>query len=151
MNWPWTDWNVCNLIFSSVVVGNLDATEFLVVVSGCFPTMGCSLLASVLLSVFRTIVMGTNLAVVVSGLNDVDDDDGIWFVCVIFWCWILLEAVGFGGTVAFVVVVICDVNDVEWYEVAVVDGTDEPNEKCGIVFWSMLFSTISGSTMSVSS
>lgn len=71
------------MIFSSVVVvGNLDAIEFLVVVSGCFPTMGCSLLGSVLLSVFRPIVMGTNLAVVVSGLNA--DDDGIWFVCVIF-------------------------------------------------------------------
>lgn len=60
------------MIFSSVVVGDLDAIIFRIVVSGCFPIIGCSLLASVLLSVLSTIVMGTNLTVVVSGLTDDD-------------------------------------------------------------------------------
>lgn len=49
------------------------------VVSGSFSMIACSLLASVLLSVFRTVVIGTYLTVVVSGLCDdnseYDDDD----------------------------------------------------------------------------
>lgn len=48
-------------MFSSVVVGNLvDVDLFGIVVSvGSFSMMGCSLLASVLLSVFKIVVIGT--------------------------------------------------------------------------------------------
>lgn len=63
------------MIFSSVVVvvvvGNFDVViELRMVVSGIFSIIACSLLASVLLSVFRTVVIGTYLTVVVSGLYD---------------------------------------------------------------------------------
>lgn len=42
-----------------------------VVISGNFSIIGCSLLASVLLSVFKITVIGTNLTVVVSCFADV--------------------------------------------------------------------------------
>lgn len=144
---PWTDWNVCNLIFSSVVTGSLDPIELRMVVSGSFSMIGCSLLDSVLLSVCRTVVIGTYLTVVVSGFGrDVDRLD-----VVSFWCCVVVE-IGFDDVdCPFVVVGILGVDDaVEWNELTV-DVTDEPNEKCGIVFWSMLFSIISDSTTSASS
>lgn len=59
------------MIFSSVVVGNFVAIELRTVVSDSFSIIGCSLLASVLLSLFNVVVMmGTYLTVVVSGLCD---------------------------------------------------------------------------------
>lgn len=146
---PWIDWNVCNLIFSSVVVGNCD--EILlrtVVISGILSIIGCSLLASVLLSAFKIIVIGTNLTVVVSNLGVVI---GL-YVVVTFWCWTVFTRVGFDNSDPFVELIVrgVDVN-VEWNALAVVDVIAEPNEKCGIVFWSILFSTISDSAMSLSS
>lgn len=146
---PWTDWNVCNLIFSSVVTGNLDTIELRMVVSGNFSMIICSLLASVLLSVCRTVVIGTYLTVVVSGFDDNVDRLGV----VSFWCCVVLETMlGFDDVdCPFVVVVNFGVDDaVEWNELTV-DVTGEPNEKCGIVFWSILFSIISDSTISASS
>lgn len=74
---PWTDWNVCNLIFSSVVTGNRDTILLRMVVSGSFSMIACSLLASVLLSVCRTVVIGTYLTVVVSGFEDNVDRLGV--------------------------------------------------------------------------
>lgn len=55
-----------------MVVGIFDVIELRIVVSGSLPMVGCSLLASVLLSVFRTMVIGTNFTVVVSGFRDDD-------------------------------------------------------------------------------
>lgn len=126
-----------------------------IVISGSLLINSGSLFGSVLLSTFKTIVIGTNLTVVVSGLNDDTDDVG-FFVVVIFWWWVVLADVGFGDDESFVVFKMCVVDDADWIELAVVvvvvvDEIDEPNEKCGIVFWSILFSKISGSTMSVSS
>lgn len=46
-------------------------------------------------------------------------------------------------------VVVCGVDGVKWNDVAGVG--DALNGKCGIVFWSMLFSTISGTTIAASS
>lgn len=69
---------------SSVLVGNFDTSELLVVVSGRFSVNfeGCSLLGSVLLSEFNTTVTGTNFAVVVSGFGD---DDAWLAATVTFW------------------------------------------------------------------
>lgn len=45
----WTDWNVCNFIFSSEDVGIFDVILFRIVVcTGTFSIIGCSLLDSVL-------------------------------------------------------------------------------------------------------
>lgn len=71
----WTDWNVCNLMLSSVVVaGNLVSNELIMVVAdanvgeGSLSMMCCSALDSVLLSVFNNVVIGTYFTVVVSDL-----------------------------------------------------------------------------------
>lgn len=71
----WTDWNVCNLMFCSVVVaGKLVNNEFLIVVvaaginAGNLSMMCCSELDSVLLSVLSNDVIGTYFTVVVSNL-----------------------------------------------------------------------------------
>lgn len=61
------------------MVGIFDAITLRIVVSGILSMIGCSLLASVLLSVFESNVMGTNLYVVVSG-----DVDG-FVEMVVFW------------------------------------------------------------------
>lgn len=112
--------------------------------------------------------MGTYLTVVVSGLcddnseyddgGDIDDgnDDDEWFGVVTFWWCVVLVTVVFDVVdCPFVVVVVIrggGVDDaVEWNELTVVEVIGEPNEKCGIVFWSILFSTISDSTISASS
>lgn len=54
-----------------MVNGNFDVISFLIVVSDNFSMIGCSLLASVLLSLYNsvllTVVIGTYLMVVVSG------------------------------------------------------------------------------------
>lgn len=63
----WTDWNVCNLTFSSVDVGILDEITFWFVVIMILSRLCCSLLASVLLSVFKTFVIGIYLVVVLVG------------------------------------------------------------------------------------
>lgn len=73
-------------------------------------------------------------------------------VMVTFCCWIVFVGVGFDNNDPFVDVIArgVDVN-VECDTLGVVDVITEPNEKCGIVFWSMLFSTISDSPISLSS
>lgn len=102
-----------------------------------------------LLSVFRTVVMGTYLIVVLSGRWW-----AVWFliifVVVNFGCWVV-DVIGSSDVNTFDVVVDCCADGFEWNGVAVVDGGDDPNGKWGIVFWSILFSIISGSTIAASS
>lgn len=121
-------------MFSSVVVGTLVDKVCASVVSGTLSIIAGSLFGSVLLSVFKAIVMGTNFTVVVSGLTDVN---GLLAV-VNFWCeMVLVEGtVGFGDVDTFVVAVIRgddddDNNDGDdvYAELTVVDVIAEPSEK----------------------
>lgn len=95
-----------------------------------------------LLSVYSDAVVGIYLNVVDSGRCD-----SVWFRITTRFCCVDV-GIGFCDVYTFGVV-ICGVDAVEWNDVAVVGNA--PNEKCGIVFWSMLFSTISGSTNAASS
>lgn len=126
------------MIFSSVVVGSLDETTLRTVVSDTLSTIGCSLLFSVLLSVFKEMVIGMYPTVVVTGFRVVS---GL-FAVVNFGRLVVLITVEIDGVDPFVAFVILeavededeDEDGDEYNEVAVVDVIDEPNEKCGIVF-----------------
>lgn len=141
----WTDWNVCNLTFSSVDVGILDVIIFWFVVIVILSRLCCSLLASVLLSVLKTVVIGIYLVVVLIGRIVVV----LCTFLVVELLWWRIAAVvviiGFVVVKTFLDVVLCV------GITAVVDCSGIPNEKWGIVFWSILFSTISASIMSASS
>lgn len=105
------------------------------VVSGTRSIIGCSLLGSVLLSVFKANVVTTDFTVVVSGLTD---DNGLLTI-VTFWCIFgcIVETVDFDCVDKVVVSVIRGVDvdvDGKCVDVTVVVVIDEPSEKCGIVF-----------------
>lgn len=74
----WTDWNVCSLMLSSVVVdGNFVKTEFCVDRDASdgdvnLSMLCCSALDSVLLSVLKNVVIGTYRTVVVSNLVELE-------------------------------------------------------------------------------
>lgn len=116
------------------MVGDFDviALRMVVVVSAIFSMIGCSLLASVLLSGVNIMVIGTNLTVVVSCFGVVVVVIVGLFIMVTFWTVCIGVDIDNNGG-AFVELI--DFGVVEWNAVVAVDVVAESNEnKCGIVF-----------------